>query len=176
MRFTRTKFSDAWLIEPEPITDARGFFARVFCEREFATRGIETRFVQHSISSNRRAGTLRGLHYQSPPYYEAKVISCIRGAIHDVIVDLRPDSDQFCQWQSFELTDVNRNHLYIPRGFAHGFQTLADESEVHYLISDFHDPANATGARYDDPAFGVHWPIDVSVISEKDLNWPAFSR
>jgi dTDP-4-dehydrorhamnose 3,5-epimerase len=172
MLFTEAVLSGAWIIETEPVRDSRGAFARTFCEREFAAHGLETRFVQHSSSSNRKAGTLRGLHLQSEPHAEVKLVSCVKGAILDVIVDLRSDSGQFRQWQAVELTETNGRSLYIPKGFAHGFQTLCDDTEVRYLISEFYAPDAASGVRYDDPALGIDWPQPVTVISEKDRAWP----
>jgi dTDP-4-dehydrorhamnose 3,5-epimerase len=163
------------LIELEPARDERGFFARVFCVREFAAAGLETEFPQHSISSTRRPGSIRGMHFQRPPHKEVKVVRCIRGAIHDVLVDLRPTSPTYLRWEAYELTAENRRQLYVPAGVAHGFQTLAPESEVHYLISAFYAPEAAAGVRYDDPAFGIRWPLPVADVSEKDRNWPDFA-
>ena len=172
MRFSRTELCDAWLIEPVPARDERGFFARTFCIREFAEHGLTTRFVQHSTSASTRRGTLRGMHFQRAPHGEAKVVTCSRGAIWDVIVDLRPRSPSYRRWQGFELTAGNRRQLYIPEGFAHGFQTLCDDVEVSYLISAFYAPAAAGGVRHDDPTLAIEWPLPVSVISEKDRTWP----
>lgn len=175
MKFTPAGVAGAWLIDPEPVTDARGAFARVFCEEEFAAKGLETRFRQHSVSQNVARGTLRGLHFQRDPYGEAKVVACQRGAIYDVCVDLRPDSPTFRQWRAAELTAGNRRRFYIPVGCAHGFQTLTDDTEVFYLISTPYQPAASAGVRFDDPAFGVEWPLPVSVISDKDRLWPDFT-
>jgi dTDP-4-dehydrorhamnose 3,5-epimerase len=172
MEFRPTRFEDAWLITPEPKRDERGFFARTFCVREFAAHGLETCFVQHSTSYSARKGTLRGMHFQRPPHAEVKVVSCLQGAIWDVIVDLRANSPHFGEWEGFTLTSENRWQLYIPRGFAHGFQTLTDDTEVGYLISEFHAPEAAAGLRYDDPALAIRWPLPVSVIAEKDRTWP----
>ena len=172
MEFRPTRFEDAWLITPEPKRDERGFFARTFCVREFAAHGLETCFVQHSTSYSARKGTLRGMHFQRPPHAEVKVVSCLKGAIWDVIVDLRANSPHFGEWEGFTLTSENRWQLYIPRGFAHGFQTLTDGTEVGYLISEFHAPEAAAGLRYDDPALAIRWPLPVSVIAEKDRTWP----
>jgi dTDP-4-dehydrorhamnose 3,5-epimerase len=172
MRFHETQLCGAWLIEPEPACDHRGSFARTFCAREFADRGLTTFFVQNSTSRSVARGTLRGMHFQRAPYGEVKVVSCLKGAIFDVIVDLRLDSPSYCRWQGFELTAANRRQLYVPEGFAHGFQTLCDDSEVGYLISAFYAPAAASGVRYDDPAFAIDWPLPVSQISEKDRAWP----
>jgi dTDP-4-dehydrorhamnose 3,5-epimerase len=174
MIFRETRLRDAWLVELEPAGDARGFFARTFCEREFAAQGLETRFVQHSRSLSATKGTLRGMHFQNPPHREVKLVTCIKGAIWDVIIDLRPRSSSFQQWQGFELSADNRHQLYIPKGFAHGFQTLNDDAEVGYLISAFYAPDAADGVRYDDPAFRIDWPLPPTEISEKDRNWPDY--
>jgi dTDP-4-dehydrorhamnose 3,5-epimerase len=175
MRFEATNLSGAWLIMPEPVGDERGFFARTFCVRELAEHGLETEFVQHSASVSLKCGTLRGMHFQREPHGEVKIVTCIKGAILDVIVDLRPASPTFRRWQGFELTDENRRRLYIPKGFAHGFQTLTDNVEVGYLISAFYEPSAASGVRHDDPAFGIEWPLPVTVISEKDKSWADFT-
>jgi len=174
MRFEETALKGAWLVAPEPICDERGFFARSFCVEEFAAHGLETAFVQHSLSFSHKRHTLRGLHFQRAPHAEAKIVSCIQGAIFDVIVDLRPGSSTRGRWAAFELTDVNRLQLYIPKGFAHGHQTLSDDCTVAYLISAFHVPAAAAGIRYDDPALDIDWPARPSILSEKDRQWPAF--
>jgi dTDP-4-dehydrorhamnose 3,5-epimerase len=174
MLFAATQLHGAWLIEIEPREDDRGFFARTWCRRELAEHGLDTEIAQESISYNRRRGTLRGLHFQRPPHEETKIVRCARGAISDVIVDLRPHSPTFLRWQAFELTAANHRALYIPKGFAHGFQTLSDDGEVAYQISAFHVPEAAGGYRYDDAAFGVAWPLPVTVISERDRGWPAF--
>lgn len=176
MRFQETRLCGAWLIEPEPQRDERGFFARTFCAREYAERSLATRFVQNSTSHSVARGTLRGMHFQRAPHGEVKVVSCLRGAIWDVIVDLRPESPTYRRWQGFELTGENRSQLYVPAGFAHGFQTLRDDTEVGYLISAFYAPAAATGVRYDDPAFAIDWPLPVASISEKDRAWPDFAE
>ena len=176
MRFHETKLRDAWLIEPEPVRDERGFFARTFCVREFAERGLVTDFVQHSVSQTKAKGTVRGMHFQRPPHAEVKLVSCAKGALLDVIIDLRPNSPTYRQWQGFELTPDNRRRLYVPEGFAHGFQTLTDDTETAYLISAFYAPEAASGVRHDDPAFAIDWPLPVTVISEKDRSWPAFAE
>jgi dTDP-4-dehydrorhamnose 3,5-epimerase len=176
MRFHETELCGAWLIEPMPHHDDRGFFARTFCVREYAERGLATSFVQNSTSHSVARATLRGMHYQRAPHGEIKVVSCLKGAIWDVIIDLRPESPSYRRWQGFELTGENRSQLYVPAGFAHGFQTLRDDTEVGYLISAFYAPAAATGVRYDDPAFAIDWPLSVVSISEKDRAWPDFSE
>jgi dTDP-4-dehydrorhamnose 3,5-epimerase len=175
MRFIPTRLEGVFLIEPEPAHDARGFFARTFCIQEFEAQKLETRFVQHSLSFNARRGTLRGMHFQREPHGEVKVVTCVKGGIRDVLIDLRPSSPTYRAWEGFDLTADNRRSLYIPKGFAHGFQTLEDETEVTYLISEFHAPAAAAGLRYDDPAFGIEWPLPVTVISPRDVSWPDFA-
>lgn len=175
MRFTKTQLADAFVIDLEPRGDDRGFFARTFCIQEFAVHGLETNFVQHSTSHSRAAGTLRGMHFQRTPHAEVKVVRCRKGAIWDVIIDLRSDSPSFGHWQGFELTAENGRQLYIPRGFAHGFQTLSDAVEVDYLISTFYAPVSATGLRHDDPAFAIEWPRPVTVMSSADRTWPDFA-
>jgi dTDP-4-dehydrorhamnose 3,5-epimerase len=176
MIFTETELPGAYVIDLEPIEDARGFFARAWCEREFAEHGLETRVAQCNLSSNSHKGTLRGMHFQVAPHDEVKVIRCIRGALYDVIVDLRADSPGFRRWVGVELTQDNRRMLYVPRGFAHGFQTLVDDTETFYMVSDFYTPGAEGGVRWDDPAFGIAWPLGPpTVISDKDASWPAFT-
>lgn len=174
MIVSATRLADARLIELEPQHDERGFFARMWCARELAAQGIDTGLVQESLSHNNRAGTLRGLHYQKPPHAETKIIRCVRGAIFDVIVDIRPDSPGFGRWEAFRLDAENRRALYVPRGFAHGFQTLVDDTEVLYQMTAFHAPAAAAGFRGDDPAFAIAWPLPVSLLSARDRAWPDF--
>jgi dTDP-4-dehydrorhamnose 3,5-epimerase len=175
MQLLETDLRGAWLVQTVPIWDERGFFNRVFCTREFGELGLETRFEQHSISYSRLRGTLRGLHFQSDPYAEVKIVSCLKGAIWDVIVDIRSGSPTFGQWGAFELTAENRRQLYIPKGFAHGFQSLVDDVEVSYLISTFHVPGAAAGLRYDDPALAIPWPIHPTAIADKDRAWADFT-
>ena len=174
MIFGATDIDGVRLIDVEAREDARGFFARLWCQRELTAQGLDASIVQESLSYNRWRGTLRGLHFQWPPHEETKIVRCTRGAIFDVIVDLRSHSPTFCRWQGIELTAANHRAIYIPKGVAHGFQTLADDTEVAYQMSAFHAPEAADGHRYDDPAFAVCWPLPVSVISERDLGWPAF--
>jgi dTDP-4-dehydrorhamnose 3,5-epimerase len=174
MIIAEARIAGAWLIDIEPARDARGFFARTWCRRELSAQGLEVGIVQESISHNLRRGTVRGLHFQRPPHEETKIVRCTRGAIFDVIVDLRPSSPTYRQWQSVELTAENRRALYIPRGCGHGFQTLLDDTEVFYQISSFFAPEAAAGYRYDDQAFAIAWPMPVTVISERDLGWPGF--
>jgi dTDP-4-dehydrorhamnose 3,5-epimerase len=176
MIISSTSIADARIIELEPAYDERGFFARTWCRREMEQHGLCVEIAQESISFNGKKGTLRGLHLQVPPHDETKVVRCIRGAIHDVIVDLRPQSATYLQWEGFELAARNRRALYVPKGCAHGFQTMEDETEVQYQISSFHSPDAAAGYRFDDPAFGIRWPLPVTVISERDLLWPLFAR
>jgi dTDP-4-dehydrorhamnose 3,5-epimerase len=175
MRFHPTTFRDAWRVELEPVRDARGYFARTFCVEEFASRQLETKYPQHSISLSMEKGTVRGMHYQLEPHSEAKLVRCVKGVIWDVIIDVRPDSPTYCRWQAFQLSSANGDQLYIPAGFAHGFQTLCDDVVVNYLISVPYVPPSARGIRYNDPTFGITWPLPVSEISEKDLQWPDFS-
>jgi dTDP-4-dehydrorhamnose 3,5-epimerase len=173
--FRELEIAGAFVVEPVPIEDDRGFFARAFDTDEFVTHGLITDFVQWSISVNARAGTLRGLHFQREPYEEAKLVRCTRGALYDVIVDLRPDSPTFRRWVAGEPTAENRLWLYIPKGLAHGFQTLEDDTEVFYAISEPYEQSAAAGVRWDDPAFGIEWPpTDERVMSDKDRSWPDF--
>jgi len=174
MIFAAIRLESAWLIDIEPREDERGFFARTWCRQELAVQGLDTEIAQESLSFNRHCGTLRGLHFQRPPHDEIKIVRCMRGAIFDVIVDLRPRSPSYLRWQGFELTAANRRALYIPKGFAHGFQTLTNDAEIAYQISAFYAPEAAGGCRYDDAAFGIAWPLPVTVIGERDLGWPAF--
>lgn len=176
MHFKPTRLKGAVLIVPTPAGDERGFFMRTFCMLEFARAGLETAFVQHSTSYTKRKGTIRGMHFQTAPHSETKVVTCLKGAIHDVIIDLRSDSPTYCKWQAFELSEKNRHMLYIPTGFAHGFQTLTDDATVGYLISEFYAPHAASGVRYDDPAFAITWPLPPTMLSEKDKTWKPFER
>lgn len=169
MRFTKTKLKGAFIIESEFLEDDRGFFARTWCQREFEAHGLDPRLVQCNISFNRHRGTLRGMHYQVEPHAEAKLVRCTMGAIYDVILDLRPESATFRQWLAVELTAENRRMLFIPAGLAHGFQTLVDNTEVFYQMSEFYYPECARGVRYDDPDFAVEWALPVTIISDKDL-------
>ena len=172
MRFLPTPLSGAFVVEPDPNEDSRGFFARTFCAREFSGQGLASTFVQCSISYNHKRGTLRGLHHQMPPAAEVKLVRCTSGAIYDVVVDLRRNSPTYLQHFGVELSARNRRALYVPEMFAHGLQTLADETEVFYQISEYHAPDKAAGIRYDDPKLKIKWPLSVSVISDKDLKWP----
>jgi dTDP-4-dehydrorhamnose 3,5-epimerase len=172
VRFHETELPGAFVIEPERMTDDRGFFARTWCVREFADRGLSTDLVQCNVSYNAREATLRGMHYQVAPHAEVKLVRCTRGSIFDAIVDLRPDSPTFRRWVGVELSAEDGRMLYIPEGFAHGFQTLEDASEVSYQMSTFYHPGSARGLRWDDPAVGIEWPLEVRVISEKDRGFP----
>lgn len=174
MKFNLTALRDARLIQLEPAFDSRGFFARTFCVDEFAAHGLETNYVQHSVSFSARKGTLRGMHYQREPHREAKVVRCLNGVIWDVIVDIRPESPTYRHWQGFELSSAAGDQLYIPKGFAHGFQTLSDNVEINYLVSEFYSPQSASGIRFDDPTFEITWPLPTTEISGKDLSWPKF--
>jgi dTDP-4-dehydrorhamnose 3,5-epimerase len=174
VKFTETRLKGAYIIDIEPIEDERGFFARTWCREEFEALGLNPVFVQCSISFNRLRGTLRGLHYQAKPHEEAKLVRCTMGAIYDVILDLRPDSPTARQWISVELSAENRRSLYVPEGLAHGFQTLADDTEVFYQISAVYVPESVRGIRWNDPAFRLDWPLPITVISQKDQNYPNF--
>jgi dTDP-4-dehydrorhamnose 3,5-epimerase len=176
MFFNETKLPGAFVIEPQRLEDERGFFSRSFCRHEFAQRGLNPDVAQCNISFNRDAGTLRGMHYQEAPHMEDKLIRCTRGRLHDVIVDLRRESSTFTQWIAVELTGDNGRMLYVPKGCAHGFQTLEDNTEVFYQMSEFYHAESARGVRWDDPAFGIEWPAEVElIISERDRNWPDYS-
>lgn len=173
MIFTETKLRGAFVIDIEPLEDERGFFARAWSQDEFEKYGLNPRLVQCNISFNKKRGTLRGMHYQAPPFQEAKLVRCTKGAIFDVIIDLRRDSSTFQQWFSVELSADNHRALYVPEGFAHGFQTLADNCEVFYQMSEFFHPECARGVRWDHPTFDVKWPIyPPSFISRMDADRP----
>jgi dTDP-4-dehydrorhamnose 3,5-epimerase len=174
MRFTESELPGAFLIDLEPLSDGRGFFARTFCREEFVEHGLEPDVVQCNISYNNRAGTLRGMHYQLPPAAEVKLVRCTAGAIWDVIIDLRPDSPTCGRHVGVELTEGNRRALYVPELCAHGYQTLTDGAEVTYQVSHSYHPDLERGIRYDDPYFGIDWPLPVTRISPKDSSWPAF--
>jgi dTDP-4-dehydrorhamnose 3,5-epimerase len=172
-------FDQAWIpgmfrIRPERLTDERGFFARTWCTEEFKEAGLDARVVQCSISFNARKGTLRGMHYQSAPNPEAKLVRCTMGAIYDVVLDLRTESPTFRKWIGMILTAESREMVYVPEGCAHGFLTLEDHTEVSYQMSEYYHPEATCGVRWDDPAFGIEWPGDVTVISERDRALPDF--
>ena len=174
MIFEETILKGAFLIKPERLEDERGFFARVWCRKEFDAHGLGTTLVQCNVSFNASKGTLRGMHYQAPPHEEAKLVRCTMGAIYDVIVDLRKDSPTYRRHVGEVLSAENRNMFYIPEGFAHGFITLEDRTEVFYQMSAYYDAESARGVRWNDPAFGILWPAEVTVISERDRNYPDF--
>lgn len=174
MKFTPTPLAGAFLIELEPIADARGAFARTYCEREFAEHGIAFRVVQCSTSVNRGRDTLRGMHYQEGAAAEERLVRCTAGAVYDVIADLRPRSPTRLQWYAAELTAENRRMLFVPKGFAHGFKTLADGAEVFYQMSSAYDAAAARGVRWNDPALGIRWPGGAPILSERDAGYPDF--
>jgi dTDP-4-dehydrorhamnose 3,5-epimerase len=176
MIFTETALKGVFLIDPEPVRDERGMFMRTWCQREFEAHGLPITWVQSSSSVNARKGTMRGLHYQSAPNEEVKLVRCTAGAIYDVIVDLRPASPTYGQHVGITLSADNYRAVYIPKQVAHGFLTLEDNSEVSYHMSEFHVPASARGFRWDDPAFKIAWPAPIVVMSEKDRTWPAFFR
>jgi dTDP-4-dehydrorhamnose 3,5-epimerase len=175
MILLETPIEGVRVVEPEPIEDERGLFARTWDAAAFAEQGLTNRIAQCSVSFNRTLGTLRGLHYQLAPHEEAKLVRCTAGAIFDVAVDLRPASPTFCDWFGVELSDANRRALYIPEGCAHGFLTLTDGAEVAYQISEQYAPEAGRGARWDDPAFGIEWPCEVVVINERDGSYPDFA-
>ena len=166
--FRPTEIPGAYLIEIDKIDDERGFFARTFCTEEFGRAGLNSRITQCSVSFNEKRGTLRGMHYQTAPHQETKVVRCTRGAIFDVLIDLRRESVTRADWISVELSADNRRMVYVPEGVAHGFQTLMDGSEVFYQMSEFFAPDSAFGVRWDDPAFGIRWPIENPILSERD--------
>jgi len=174
VRFTASPLAGAWVVDIDRIEDERGFFARSFCADEFTRRGLACSVSQCSVSFNARLGTLRGLHFQAAPHDEEKLVRCTSGAIFDVAIDIRRESETFARWHGVELTAANHRALYIPKGFAHGFITLADATEVSYMISVPHAPGFARGFRWDDPFFGIEWPIKPSVLSARDAGFPTF--
>jgi len=174
--FQDLDLAGALVIEPERLEDERGFFARTWCREELAARGLVGTIAQCSLSFNRRKGTLRGMHYQAAPHEETKIVRCTMGAVYDVIVDLRPDSPTHRRWAAVELSAENHRQLYVPAGFAHGFQTLVDNAEVFYQISEFYHPESARGVRWDDPALGIRWPIGEMTISARDRSFPEFAE
>ncbi len=174
MIFSESELEGVYLVKPERLEDERGFFARTLCQEEFSRAGLVSSFVQSSISYNRSKGTLRGMHFQAAPNEETKLVRCTTGAIHDVIVDLRKESPTFLKWISAELSADNRLALYVPAGCAHGFLTLQDDSEVLYEITPAYQPHGTRGFRWNDPAFGIRWPAEISMISERDSTYPDF--
>ena len=175
MIFTQTKLEGAYLINIQKQEDERGFFARIWCQREFYEHGLNPQLVQCNVSYNEKKGTLRGMHFQASPHQEAKLVSCIRGEMFDVIIDLRSGSPSYTEYLSVNLTNEEHNMLYVPEGFAHGFLTLMDDTIVSYQMSDFYAPEFSRGVRWNDPTFGIEWPIKVKVISVRDANIPDFT-
>jgi dTDP-4-dehydrorhamnose 3,5-epimerase len=175
MIFKETMLGGAFVIDLERREDERGFFARSFCRREFEVHGIDPHIAQCNVSFNAKAGTLRGMHWQAPPFEEAKLVRCTRGAAYDVIIDLRSDSKTYKEWVGVALTAENRTMLYVPQGFAHGFVTRCDHTEIFYQMSQFYVPEAARGARYDDPAFHIRWPEKIREISDRDRKYPDFT-
>lgn len=176
MKFTQTSLPGAHLVDLERCEDERGFFARSWCQREFEAQGLNSRLVQCNVSVNTKKGTLRGMHYQAKPHEEAKLIRCTTGAIYDAIVDLRLDSPTFMKYFGVVLTSENHRMLFVPEGFAHGFLTLSDDTEVFYRMSEFYAPDRARGFRWNDRAFAIDWPADVLIMSDRDRNYPDFSK
>jgi dTDP-4-dehydrorhamnose 3,5-epimerase len=176
VKLVETALPGAYTLEPEPIEDERGCFARVWDRAELAALGLDVEAVQCSIAFNRAAGTLRGLHFQAGPHAETKLVRCTRGSVCDVIVDLRPGSPTFRRWTALELTERNRVTLYVPKGFAHGYQTLEDGTEVWYQMSTAYEPSAQRGVRWDDPALGIEWPSPPRVISPRDMQWPPLAE
>ena len=177
MIFTPTAVDGAFIIDFEKFEDHRGFFARAFCAQEFATHGLEPHFVQANVSQNRERHTLRGMHMQDELFGEVKLARCTKGAIYNAIIDMRPDSPTFCKWTGVELTAENHRSFYIPKGCAHGYQTLTEDAEVFYMASAFYQPDSERGVRWNDPSFGIDWPVkDNLVISDKDKSWPLFKE
>ena len=174
MFFQGTKLKGSYIILPEKREDERGFFARTWCQKEFEAHGLVSRVAQTNVCFSKSRGTLRGMHYQVAPCAETKLVRCTRGAIYDVVIDMRPQSPIFKQWMGVELTAGNYKMLYVPENFAHGYQTLEDNTEVIYLVSQFYSSESERGVRYSDPAFGIDWPLEVQVISDKDESWPDF--
>ena len=175
MIFTETKIKGAFILDINRVQDDRGFFGRIWCQREFEEHGLNATIVQSNTSLSKAKGTLRGMHYQHHPHAESKTVRCTSGGIFDVIVDLRPSSDTFKQWLGVELTAENFRMLHIPEGCAHGFLTLEDNTAVQYLVSAFYSPTAEAGVRYDDPAFNIEWPFKPTIVSAKDLAHPPFS-
>lgn len=174
MRFIPTPLVGAFVVESDAQMDERGAFYRTFCRQEFEAHGLPGDFVQASLSCNHARGTLRGMHFQAEPRPEQKLVRCVGGAVHDVIVDLRPASATFCRWFGAELSAANRVALFVPAGFAHGFLTLEDESDVLYQMTEFYVPGLAAGVRWNDPAFGIAWPFDPAIVSARDRDYPDF--
>lgn len=171
MKFEETKLQGAYIVDLQQLQDERGFFARAYCANEFQSLDMVPEVVQANLSTNQVKGTLRGMHYQLDPYQETKFVRCIRGALYDVIIDLRPESPTYLEWVGVELTADNYRALFVPRDFAHGFVTLEDNTEAFYMVSQFYTPGAESGIRWNDPMFNIEWPIEPAVISEKDASW-----
>lgn len=176
MIFTETDLQGAYIIDVEPIKDHRGFFARGWCRRELEDQGLKPQIAQCNLSFNHFKGTIRGMHYQVIPFREVKLVRCFRGAIYDVIIDLRTNSANFKSWFGIELSEENRRMLYVPEGFAHGYQTLTDNCEVFYQVSEYYQPNHEQGIRWNDPAFDIKWPLHATSISDKDKSYPDFEK
>jgi dTDP-4-dehydrorhamnose 3,5-epimerase len=176
MRFKETPVEGAYVIDVNRIGDSRGYFGRLWCEREITEQGLVSSIKQCNIGFSPLRGTLRGLHYQRSPHQEVKIVRCTRGSVFDVVVDIRPDSPTYCDWYGIELNPENASMLYVPEGCATGYLTLEEDSEIYYLTSEFYAPDSASGVRYDDPAFGIQWPGDIIVLSDNDMNWPYFRK
>ena len=176
MKFEPLALAGGYLVRPEPREDERGTFSRVFCTREFSAQGLETLYVQENVSTNILAGTLRGLHFQRPPHAEVKLVRCIRGAVYDVVVDIRETSPTYGKYFGAELSDANGLAMYVPVGFAHGYQSLTDAAAVHYMVSAFYAPDHESGIHYADPALGIKWPLPIRVASPKDAKLPLLRR
>jgi dTDP-4-dehydrorhamnose 3,5-epimerase len=176
VKFIETPLKGAFVIEPERLVDGRGFFARSFCAEEFSAHGLNPRVAQCNVSFNLKAGTLRGMHFQKEPHAEAKLVRCTLGRVHDVIIDLRPGSATYCRWFALELSAANRRMLYVPEGFAHGFQTLEDDTEMFYQMSEFYRPESAAGVRWDDPSLAIAWPVAQPIVSDRDRSYPDLRR
>ena len=176
MKFTETKLKGAYIIELEKFVDERGFFAREFCKNEYEKLGLANNIVQINVSYNKHKGTLRGMHYQLTPKAEDKIIRCIKGSIYDVIVDIRANSETFGEWVGIELSSENRKMIFVPKGFAHGFQTIEENSEVHYFHTEFYSPECEKGIRCNDPKIGIKWPLSITEISKRDESYPLISE
>ena len=176
MQFIETKLPGAYIINLDTLEDERGFFARAFCQKEFEENGLKSNIAQCNLSFNHKKGTLRGMHYQVKPYEEVKMVRCTQGKILDVIIDLRKDSATYKKWIGVELTAENNRMLYVPEGFAHGYQTLEDNSVVYYQVTEFYQPGSERGIRWNDPAFNIDWPLEISVISDKDNAHPDYTE
>ncbi len=172
MRFTTTPLAGAWVIDSDPHKDDRGWFMRVWCAEEFSEHGIEFKPVQANMGLSLHKGTIRGLHFQKAPALEAKLIRCTRGSIFDVAIDIRPESSTYGKWYGIELSSENNRMLYVPEGYAHGYQTLQDSTEIYYLTSQYYTPKLSFGVRFNDPLFCIKWPLAVTMVSEQDRNWP----